>query len=78
MAINLDRPTQPPGPPLHRSTLRLRHRVDQRRADARWRITDITPRSFTWTGERSPEDQPGWSRQLRMLTTRITTTGADR
>jgi hypothetical protein len=36
----------------------------------RWRFTDITPHSFTWTGERSTEDPPRWTHQLRMRASR--------
>ncbi|MGH3571054.1 MAG: hypothetical protein ACRDUW_04375 [Pseudonocardiaceae bacterium] len=31
---------------------------DEQTPFLRWRFTDITPRSFTWTGERSTEDPP--------------------
>ncbi|MBO0879348.1 MAG: hypothetical protein J2P17_03015 [Mycobacterium sp.] len=46
---------------------------DEEQPRLRWRFTDITPDSFAWIGERATDEQPSWTRQLRMQATRIDT-----
>lgn len=46
----------------------------------RWRFTDITPNSFTWTSDRSPWERapgepPSWTKEVRMRAIRTTTAG---
>lgn len=45
---------------------------DEQQPALRWRFTDISPDSFTWTGERSNDASTSWTRQLRMRATRVT------
>ena len=37
----------------------------------RWRFTNITPRSFHWTGERSPDGGASWQKQIEFFTRRV-------
>jgi hypothetical protein len=39
----------------------------------RWRFTGIAPDSFTWTSDKATEEQPSWTKEVRMRATRITT-----
>lgn len=37
----------------------------------RWSFTEITPQSFHWTGERSPDGGASWLKQIEFFTRRV-------
>jgi hypothetical protein len=38
----------------------------------RWRFTEITPNSFHWLGERSPDGGANWQLQAEFFARRVT------
>jgi hypothetical protein len=45
---------------------------DDTGAAVRWRFTEITPDSFHWLGERSPDGGANWQLQAEYFATRVT------
>jgi hypothetical protein len=45
---------------------------DDTGAAVRWRFTEITPNSFHWLGERSPDGGANWQLQAEFLARRVT------
>ena len=45
---------------------------DDTGAAVRWRFTEITPDSFHWLGERSPDGGANWQLQAEFFATRVT------
>jgi hypothetical protein len=45
---------------------------DDTGAAVRWRFTEITPNSFHWLGERSPDGGANWQLQAEFLARRLT------
>jgi hypothetical protein len=54
------------------TTLRLRSRQEDTGAAVRWRFTEITPNSFHWLGERSPDGGANWQLQAEFFARRVT------
>jgi hypothetical protein len=47
--------------------------TDDTGSSVRWSFSDITPASFTWTGERSNDGGATWRHEVRFLARRVTT-----
>lgn len=48
----------------------VQHGTDASGAPVRWRFTEITPQSFHWLGERSPDQGATWRLQVEFLARR--------
>lgn len=48
----------------------VQHGIDAAGIPVRWRFTEITPRSFHWLGERSPDQGASWRLQVEFFARR--------